>query len=203
MRVPGQPIGSICHATVRRLVFGGVPRCSVITSRLRSSSSTKVRPPPPRMLPVTSIRRGFAPTSIRTHCLYEGDAHLEDVLDELIGQHDDDRALPWQASCPRHVPDVLTEMPHGAARTGSNSPSPYPPWNVVISVSEVWETISPAQNARHHRASDGESDARAAAAPLEVAAAMDGRYPPPSRDGRSTRRTAWPWARSGPRPVDR
>ena len=63
---------------------------------------------------------------------------------------------------------------------GLYTPSPYPPmgaagWNVDISVSDDWETISPAQNARHHRASDGESDAIAPEAWYAVALASDGR----------------------------
>ncbi len=59
-------------------------------------------------------------------------------------------------------------------------PSPYAPmcaagWNVDISVSDAWETISPAQNARHHRASERESDAIAPEAWYALALASDGR----------------------------
>ena len=63
---------------------------------------------------------------------------------------------------------------------GLYSPSPYPPpnvdgSNVDISVRVAWETISPAPNARHHRAREGESDTTAAAGPSEVALASDER----------------------------
>jgi hypothetical protein len=50
--------------------------------------------------------------------------------------------------------------------------------NVAISV-KACETISPAQNARHQRPSEGASDAMAAPGPSAVTCDREGRYPPP------------------------
>ncbi len=57
---------------------------------------------------------------------------------------------------------------------------PHGPWRVAISVTDAWETISPAQNARHQRASDGASEAMAAAVRTSVTTPTDGRKPPPT-----------------------
>ena len=84
-------------------------------------------------------------------------------------QHDDDRAILGQAPRPRHVSVVLAGMPHDlcVGSPGLYSPNPYPSRNVDILVSEAWETISLAENARHQRARESESDAIAAPGPSE------------------------------------
>ena len=51
--------------------------------------------------------------SIGTHGVYQGTGDRADVIDYAIAQHDDDRAIPWEASYPRHVPDERAGMPHG------------------------------------------------------------------------------------------